>query len=50
LTAKSILQGVEKIPRLENLHIACASAGLPGIATGFQAAALLVEKLTGVKV
>lgn len=47
VTAKSLLQKVEKISRLKNLPLACAAVGMPGIATGFQTAALLVEKLTG---
>jgi len=50
MTASSLLRRVERVPRLANLHIACASVGLPGIATGFQTAVLLVEKLTGERI
>lgn len=46
----NILRDIRSIKGIKNLHIACASVGLPGIATCFQTANILVEKLTGDKI
>ena len=50
MTARSVLSRVAKIPGVDNLHVACATTGLAGIASGFQTAALLVERLAGIRV
>jgi phytoene dehydrogenase-like protein len=47
LTLKNLLAGPPPQLPFENLHIACASVGLPGIATAFQTAAHLFFKLSG---
>ncbi len=47
LTAESLLTRPYGLLGVTNLHIACASAGMPGIATAFQTAALLAERITG---
>lgn len=50
LTVCQVLSGPEKPFPFDNLHIACAATGLPGIATGFQTAVLLCKQLTGVSI
>ena len=47
LTANSILKEVTPVSKYQNLTFACATVGLPGIATAFQTAAVLFEELTG---
>ena len=46
LTAESLLTRPYAQLGVGNLHVACATAGMPGIATAFQTAALLAEQLT----
>lgn len=50
LTLKNLLAGPPPQLPFENLHIACASVGLPGIASAFQTAAQLFFKLSGRRV
>jgi phytoene dehydrogenase-like protein len=50
LTAKSLLRAVDRVPGIDNLYVACASTGFPGIASGIQTAAHLVKEITGVRV
>ena len=47
MTIKNLLAGSPRQLPIENLFVACASVGLPGIATAFQTAAHLFFKLTG---
>jgi phytoene dehydrogenase-like protein len=47
LTPKEMLGGIKTSHMAENLRVVCATVGLPGIATGFNNAALLVRELTG---
>ncbi|MBZ0270972.1 NAD(P)-binding protein [bacterium] len=50
LTPKSVLAGARGLPAIDGLHVACATCGMPGIANAFRSAALLVQRLTGVRV
>jgi len=50
LTLKNLLAGPPPQLPFENLHIACASVGLPGIASAFQTAAQLFFKLSGKRI
>jgi all-trans-retinol 13,14-reductase len=50
LTVREILSGVKPDFGIKNLRFACATVGLPGIATSFNTAALLVKNLTGVRI
>jgi len=42
LTPASLLKRPYDLRCVGNLHIACATSGMPGVATAFQTAALLV--------
>lgn len=46
----NVLREVPPIPDIDNLEFACATVGLPGIATAFQTARILVERLSGVAI
>lgn len=48
LTEHEIVRGPGSIHMVKNLHIACATVGFPGIAAGFNTAALIVKRITGV--
>jgi phytoene dehydrogenase-like protein len=45
----SVLKTAGEIPGVDNLHITCATVGQAGVATAFQTALLLVDKLTGIR-
>ena len=47
LTPQSILSAVRKIRGIDNLHIGCATTGVPGVSVGFQTASIIFTKLTG---
>jgi phytoene dehydrogenase-like protein len=47
---RNVLRKINQIPGINNLRIACATMGQPGIATGFQTAHFIVKELTGLKV
>jgi hypothetical protein len=46
----NVLEEVPPIPGIDNLEFACATVGLPGIATAFQTARILVERLSGISI
>jgi phytoene dehydrogenase-like protein len=46
----NVLREVPPIPDVDNLDFACATVGLPGIATAFQTARILVERLSGIAI
>ena len=46
----NVLREVPPIQGIDNLEFACATVGLPGIATAFQTAKLLVERLSGTSI
>ncbi len=46
----NVLREVPPIAAICNLEFACATVGLPGIATAFQTARILVERLSGVTI
>jgi len=46
----NVLREVPPIPDIDNLEFACATVGLPGIATAFQTARILVERLSGIAI
>ncbi len=46
----NVLREVPPIPDIDNLEFACATVGLPGIATAFQTARILAERLSGVAI
>ena len=50
LDVAHIVRGVRRVPGVRHLHLACATVGLPGIAIGFNTAALLVRDLTGLRI
>lgn len=50
LTAREMLGPALKIGSIENLTIACATVGLPGISVGFQTAALVARGIAGIDV
>ena len=47
---ENALDRVRSLDYLDNLQVACATVGQPGIATAFQTAAVLVERLTSIKI
>ena len=47
LTAESLLTRPYTLDGIRNLYIGCASAGMPGIATAFQTAAIISRRITG---
>jgi all-trans-retinol 13,14-reductase len=50
LTAASILRGVGDLPKIENLHFASATMGMPGIVNGVQNANFLLNKIAGIQI
>lgn len=50
MDVKNVLREVTPIGGVKNLEVACATIGLPGLETCFQTSALLVQRLTGVKI
>jgi phytoene dehydrogenase-like protein len=46
----NVLREVPPIADIDNLEFACATVGLPGVATGFQTARILVERLSGISI
>jgi phytoene dehydrogenase-like protein len=44
---QSVLRKINPIAGINNLSLACATVGQPGITTGFQTSLIMVEKLTG---
>ncbi len=47
LTSESLLNRPYDLLGVPNFHVACATAGMPGIPIAFRSAALLVQSLTG---
>ena len=50
LSPDSVLNAVKKINSVDNLTVANATVGLPGIATCFNTASLFFESITGEKI
>lgn len=51
LTADSILnKDLQRIKGVKNLHVACATIGLPGVATCFKTAEIICEQISGFKI
>jgi all-trans-retinol 13,14-reductase len=51
MTAQSILANdLGPLDKIQNLHIGCASVGLPGVATCFRTASIICERISGLKI